>query len=694
MLVNPSSSFAVNKTGSSNGSSNAPPNPGMCLNSPTGSCGSVRLRRREHRSKEIDISKRQNRHSGDISNWSPRILSPRLFKDVSDRRQSGDWSYVSFPSSSPGTPKVFQREFIPPDVEEEQGPTSLLESKVIASILQNEGNTSSRSATGSPHRYLDRRSATQLVQTPPPPRCRSAMETLDRKLTTGSVGVRRKLLGSTRIEEEGLVDLHPLRHDSPILGSTTTPNYRPVPSSKNTVSKVKRRSQSSHYQRHENTHRFSEVIDTRSIQSDSNPDERKKCSSSTGGGLGRRSATQMELSRRKKKSDCHSETENHHYHRSRKQQKENQDFLRWKSQEHVDQLFSNEVYDDYDEEFHGERRAEGGDHRDILFEKPDFREEEEEEEDHEEALDKEEDDEEDPFKTTLKKGLLWQQKDKIFSRWKERFFILTKDYLQCFKKETNSRLSEMGGFIFKLKLSEVELVELVDKKGYLTVCLSLPKDGKVLLRKNEGIRDWFSLLKNCVNDCRSRSCMKSTEEFWSKKNFQDSPNSSPSNFDRWLLARQRIGQQYNYVVSGAVPASEDFMSLPVVSSPIDAEYYHRKSRQLKDITSPLTHHRTPSKTRRSTSRNNHLNYADLGGGGGGTPCDSPRDNQRKSLFVSDNNFDSGNDSMNTNTSTGRSTTDIQRVNKRETGGTGADSSNNKSNYRRSQFISPAQSTRV
>ncbi|CAB4059927.1 unnamed protein product [Lepeophtheirus salmonis] len=238
-------------------------------------------------------------------------------------------------------------------------------------------------------------------------------------------------------------------------------------------------------------------------------------------------------------------------------------------------LFSNEVYDDYDEEFHGERRAEGGDHRDILFEKPDFREEEEEEEDHEEALDKEEDDEEDPFKTTLKKGLLWQQKDKIFSRWKERFFILTKDYLQCFKKETNSRLSEMGGFIFKLKLSE-----------------------------------------NCVNDCRSRSCMKSTEEFWSKKNFQDSPNSSPSNFDRWLLARQRIGQQYNYVVSGAVPASEDFMSLPVVSSPIDAEYYHRKSRQFEGriLQVPLTHHRTPSKTRRSTSRNNHLNYADLGGG--------------------------------------------------------------------------------
>ena len=42
----------------------------------------------------------------------------------------------------------------------------------------------------------------------------------------------------------------------------------------------------------------------------------------------------------------------------------------------------------------------------------------------------------------------------MFSRWKERFFILTSNYLQCFKKGT-SRITEMGGFIFKLRLSEV-----------------------------------------------------------------------------------------------------------------------------------------------------------------------------------------------------------------------------------------------
>jgi len=51
---------------------------------------------------------------------------------------------------------------------------------------------------------------------------------------------------------------------------------------------------------------------------------------------------------------------------------------------------------------------------------------------------------------TIKKGLLWQQRDKFFSQWKERYFILTPDYLQCFKKGT-SRITEMGEFIYKVK---------------------------------------------------------------------------------------------------------------------------------------------------------------------------------------------------------------------------------------------------
>ena len=57
----------------------------------------------------------------------------------------------------------------------------------------------------------------------------------------------------------------------------------------------------------------------------------------------------------------------------------------------------------------------------------------------------------------LLKGVLWQQREKRFSRWKERFFILTNDYLQCFRRGS-SKLSEMGSFIFRIRLCEVSFI--------------------------------------------------------------------------------------------------------------------------------------------------------------------------------------------------------------------------------------------
>ena len=70
-----------------------------------------------------------------------------------------------------------------------------------------------------------------------------------------------------------------------------------------------------------------------------------------------------------------------------------------------------------------------------------------------EAVDTEtEAEKEDKTAAPLRKGLLWQQRDKLFSQWKERYFILTSDYLQCFKKGTSSsRITEMGEFIFKVR---------------------------------------------------------------------------------------------------------------------------------------------------------------------------------------------------------------------------------------------------
>ena len=52
-------------------------------------------------------------------------------------------------------------------------------------------------------------------------------------------------------------------------------------------------------------------------------------------------------------------------------------------------------------------------------------------------------------KQVVRKGIIWHQRDRLFSRWKERFFILTADYFHCFKKDC-SKLSEMGEFLFKV----------------------------------------------------------------------------------------------------------------------------------------------------------------------------------------------------------------------------------------------------
>ena len=49
----------------------------------------------------------------------------------------------------------------------------------------------------------------------------------------------------------------------------------------------------------------------------------------------------------------------------------------------------------------------------------------------------------------VRKGLLWVQQDKLFSRWKERFIILTTGYLQIFKRGS-SRISDMGTFVSKV----------------------------------------------------------------------------------------------------------------------------------------------------------------------------------------------------------------------------------------------------
>ncbi|XP_037959697.1 uncharacterized protein LOC119689037 [Teleopsis dalmanni] len=105
----------------------------------------------------------------------------------------------------------------------------------------------------------------------------------------------------------------------------------------------------------------------------------------------------------------------------------------------------------------------------------------------------------------FKRGILWQQRDRLFSRWKERYFVLTRDYLNCFKKATgNNRLSDMGKFIFKIKLVDIEKVEWLNRRSYSIVRLFLGREGSVLLRCNNGLEEWFELLNESTIASKQR----------------------------------------------------------------------------------------------------------------------------------------------------------------------------------------------
>jgi len=141
----------------------------------------------------------------------------------------------------------------------------------------------------------------------------------------------------------------------------------------------------------------------------------------------------------------------------------------------------------------------------------------------------------------VRKGLMWVQQDKLFSRWKERFIILTTGYLQIFKKGT-SRISDMGTFVSKIRLSDVDSVSLEDRRGYLTLVITSLREVKLLLRKTEGIKEWQqSVEQYCMREKQQRK-MQSTNDFWNRKQFSDSHG-----FQDWLSARDKIGHKYGYV---------------------------------------------------------------------------------------------------------------------------------------------------
>ena len=93
--------------------------------------------------------------------------------------------------------------------------------------------------------------------------------------------------------------------------------------------------------------------------------------------------------------------------------------------------------------------------------------------------------------------------------------------------------------VLQIKLSSIDSVALEDKRGYLTLVLttSIPQEGKLLLRKTEGLKDWHESVVSCCHKERQKKTNLPTEEFWNRKQLSES-----CGFENWVSARDFVGE--------------------------------------------------------------------------------------------------------------------------------------------------------
>ncbi|XP_055925418.1 uncharacterized protein LOC129957219 [Argiope bruennichi] len=147
-----------------------------------------------------------------------------------------------------------------------------------------------------------------------------------------------------------------------------------------------------------------------------------------------------------------------------------------------------------------------------------------------------------PESVTLKKGTLWQQRDKFFSRWKERFFILTSDYLACFKKASKIGISEMGGFLYKVNLADVDDLQWIDKKQDGVIAVKVGQEDQLLLWSSKGLDNWMFALRDAVNLSKGR-----------REALRRSQTLMPQLSDGGLIGRHRVNSHHSLSASPGPP---------------------------------------------------------------------------------------------------------------------------------------------
>jgi len=187
--------------------------------------------------------------------------------------------------------------------------------------------------------------------------------------------------------------------------------------------------------------------------------------------------------------------------------------------------------------------------------------------------------------THLVRGVMWLQRERMFSRWKERFIIMTQEYLQCYRRGT-TLATEMGPFLFQIRLSEVQSLQLVDRRGYLTVLLGVQGDDNILIRRAENVREWYNLLQRMVKESKTRE-KKLTRQVWEKKAAINSEN-----IEEWLAARERVATRYQY--------SHEKQAGAFSMDRLDRKYSINNNERLPELTVPHTkvHMRSKSADRR------------------------------------------------------------------------------------------------
>ena len=98
-----------------------------------------------------------------------------------------------------------------------------------------------------------------------------------------------------------------------------------------------------------------------------------------------------------------------------------------------------------------------------------------------------------------------------------------------------------------MPLASVSSATLEDRRGYLTLVVTAQREGKLLLRKTEGIREWQQAVSGLLGG-GEKGGMATTREFWSRRQFSDCQGAQ-----EWLLARQRTGTHRS---SGEPPSGQ------------------------------------------------------------------------------------------------------------------------------------------